>query len=178
MNNTIILIIAACLIILYIVIKAFPKSTHISNVRSQEDHLKPGDDNTDSYTSSTKEIGTVNSFLHEQELTKNIYIVKQVFFKPGNTNMVDRNSEKVFNKGSDVIRNSNKVRLKEAQKYFDITCQNILFRKSMGKTDGRMINSFMVTLSCVQHMDGIIKTTILKTIDQDNIDTLGSFNNT
>lgn len=173
MNNTIILIIAACLIIIYMVIRAGYRSSGTSNGRSQEDLLKPVDDNTDNYTSSTEKIGSVNPFLQEQENNKNIYIVKQVFFKPGNTNMVDRNSEKVFNKGSDVIRNSNKVRLKEAQKYFDITCQNILFRKSMGKTDGRMINSFMVTLSCVQHMDGIIKTTILKTIDQDNIDTLG-----
>ena len=160
------------------VIRAGYRSSGTSNGRSQEDLLKPVDDNTDNYTSSTEKIGSVNPFLQEQENNKNIYIVKQVFFKPGNTNMVDRNSEKVFDKGSDVFRNSNEIRLKEAQKYFDITCQNILFKKSMEKPDGRKLHSFTVTLSCIQHLDGIIKTTILKSIDQDDIDTLSSFDNT
>ena len=160
------------------VIRAGYRSSGTSNGRSQEDLLKPVDDNTDNYTSSTEKIGSVNSFLHEQENNKNIYIVKQVFFKPGNTHEEAYSSEKVFNKGSDVIRNSNKIRLKEAQKYFDITCQNILFKKSMEKPDGRKLHSFTVTLSCIQHLDGIIKTTILKSIDQDDIDTLSSFDNT
>ena len=162
MNCTIILIIAACLIILYKVMKASPKSSCTS------DGFKTSDDKTDSHLSATEEIGTVNTFLHELELNKNIYIVKQVFFKPGNTKEENYSNEKVFNKGSDVFRNSNEIRLKEAQKYFDITCQNILLKKSMGKTDGSMINSFTVTLSCVQHVGGIIKTTILKSIDQDS----------
>ena len=172
MNSTIILIIAACLIILYTVIKASPKSSRTSN------GFKTVYANTDNILSSTEEIGTVNTFLHEQELNKNIYIVKQVFFKPGNTKEENNSNEKVFDKGSDIFRNSNEIRLKEAQKYFDITCQNILFKKSMEKPDGRKLHSFTVTLSCVQHVDGIIKTTILKSIDQDNIDTLSSFDNT
>jgi len=171
MNSTIILIIVACLIILYRIIKAFPKSSRTSN------GLKSGYDNTNNILSSTEEIGTVNSFLHEQELNKNIYIVKQVFFKPGNTNEEDYSSEKVFDKGSSALRNSNEIRLKEAQKYFHIICQNILLKKSMEKTDGRKLN-FTVTLSCVQSVGGIIKTTIYKSIYQDNIDTLSSFNNT
>ena len=160
------------------VIRAGYRSSGTSNGRSQEDLLKPVDDNTDNYTSSTEKIGSVNSFLHEQENNKNIYIVKQVFFKPGNTHEEAYSSEKVFDKGSDVFRNSNEIRLKEAQKYFDITCQNILFKKSMEKPDGRKLHSFTVTLSCIQHLDGIIKTTILKSIDQDDIDTLSSFDNT
>ena len=171
MNSTIILIIAACLIILYTVIKASPKSSRTS------DGFKNSDDNTSNSLTSTEEIGTVNTFLHEQELNKNIYIVKQVFYKPGNTKEENYSNEKVFDKGSDVFRNSNEIRLKEAQKYFDITCQNILFKKSMENPDGRKLHSFMVTLSCVQHIDGIIKTTILKSIDQDTINTFSSNNN-
>ena len=93
MNSTIILIIVACLIILYIIIKTFPKSSHTSN------GFKPSDDNTSNSISSTEEIGTVNTFLHEQEINKNIYIVKQVFFKPGNTNEEAYSSEKVLIKG-------------------------------------------------------------------------------
>ncbi|MEI6509312.1 MAG: hypothetical protein WCO54_12585, partial [Bacteroidota bacterium] len=108
----------------------------------------------------------VNSFLHEQELNKNIYIVKQVFFKPGNTNEEAYSSEKVFDKGSGALRNSNEIRLKEAEKYFDFTYQNILFKKGMEKVDETKINSFTVTLSCVQNIDGIIKTTILKRVNQ------------
>ena len=159
MNSTIILIIVACLIILYIIIKTFPKSSHTSN------GLKSGDNNSDSISSSTEEISTANSFLHEQELNKKIYIVKQVFFKPGNTNEEAYSSEKVFDKGSGALRNSNDIRLKEAEKYFDFTCQNILFKKSLGKTDETKIDSFTVTLSCVQNIDGIIKTTILKRVE-------------
>ena len=160
MNSTIILIIVACLIILFKVIKASTKSSRTSN------GLKTGDNNTDSHSSSTEEIGTVNSFLHEQELNKNIYIVKQVFFKPGNTNEEAYSSEKVFDKGSGALRNSNEIRLKEAEKYFDFTYQNILFKKGMEKVDETKINSFTVTLSCVQNIDGIIKTTILKRVNQ------------
>lgn len=171
MNSTIILIIAACLIILYTVIKASPKSSRTS------DSFKTSDDNTSNSLTSTEEISTVNTFLHEQELNKNIYIVKQVFFKPENSSEEAYSSEKIFNKGSGALSNSNVIRLKEAQKYFNITCQNILFKKSMEKTDGRKLNSFTVTLSCVQHLDGIIKTTILKSINQDTINTFSSNNN-
>jgi len=148
------------------VIRAGYRSSGTSNGRSQEDLLKPVDDNTDNYTSSTEKIGSVNSFLHEQELNKNIYIVKQVFFKPGNTNEEAYSSEKVFDKGSGALRNSNEIRLKEAEKYFDFTYQNILFKKGMEKVDETKINSFTVTLSCVQNIDGIIKTTILKRVNQ------------
>ena len=162
MNSTIILIIIVCLIILYIVIRASTKSSRTSS------SFKTGFDKTGNSLSFTEEIGTFNSFLHEQELTKNIYIVKQVFFKPGNTKEENYSSEKVFDKGSGALRNSNEIRLKEAQKYFDFTYQNILFKKGLGIVDETMINSFTVTLSCVQHLDGIIKTTILKSIDQDS----------
>ena len=83
MNSTIILIIVACLIILYTVIKAAPESSRTSMGRSQKYYIKTSDDNMDNRLSSTEEISTVNSFLQEQELNKNIYIVKQVFFKIG-----------------------------------------------------------------------------------------------
>ena len=166
MNSTIILIIVVCLIILYAAIKAAYRSSGKSNGLSQKDYLKPSHDNTSNSISSTEEIGTVNTFLHEQEINKNIYIVKQVFFKPGNTKEENYSSEKVFDKGSGALRNSNEIRLKEAQKYFDFTCQNILFKKSMEKPDGRKLHSFTVTLSCVQNIDGIIKTTILKRVNQ------------
>ncbi|MEI6509198.1 MAG: hypothetical protein WCO54_11995 [Bacteroidota bacterium] len=168
MNSTIILIIAACLIILYAAIKATYRSSGKSNGLSQKDYLKPSDDNTSNSISSTEEIGTVNTFLHEQEINKNIYIVKQVFYKPGNTKEEAYSSEKVFDKGSGALSNSNEIRLKEAQKYFDITCQNILLKISMGKTDATKIDSFTVTLSCVHNVGGIIETTILKSIDQDS----------
>ena len=168
MNSTISLIIVACLIILYAAIKAAYRSSGKSNGLSQKDYLKPSDDNTSNSISSTEEIGTVNTFLHEQEINKHIYIVKQVFFKPGNTNEEAYSSEKVFDKGSGALRNSNDIRLKEAEKYFDFTCQNILLKKSLGKTDATKIDSFTVTLSCVQNVGGIIKITILKSIDQDS----------
>ena len=158
MNSAIILIIVACLIILYAVIRVNTKSSRTSNGQ----YHKTCDDKTDNSLSATVEISTANSFLHEQELNKTIYIVKQVFFKPGNTNEEAYSSEKVFDKGSGVLRNSNERRLKEAQKYFDFTCQNILFKKSLGNMDETRINLYTVTLSCVQNIDGIIKTTILK----------------
>lgn len=158
MNSAIILIIVACLIIIYAVIRVFTKSSRTSNGQ----YHKNSDDKTVNSLSVTVEISTANSFLHEQELNNTIYIVKQVFFKPGNTNEEAYSSEKVFDKGSGVLRNSNERRLKEAQKYFDFTCQNILFKKSLGNMDETRINLYTVTLSCVQHIDGIIKTTILK----------------
>lgn len=158
MNSAIILIIVACLIIIYAVIRVSTKSSRTSNGQ----YHKNRDDKTDNSLSTTVEISTANSFLHEQELNNTIYIVKQVFFKPGNTNEEAYSSEKVFDKGSGVLRNSNERRLKEAQKYFDFTCRNILFKKSLGNMDETRINLYTVTLSCVQNIDGIIKTTILK----------------
>ena len=165
-----ILIMVAGVSILYRIINAGYRSSDTSNQQFQKYNHKSEDfyGTPKFYPHLESEISTRNSFLYEQEMKKNIYIVNQVFFNLGNTNNDDYSLERVFNNGS------NEKRLEIAQKYYDITCQNILFKRRMGETVGRNFNSFIITLSCIQNNDGIIEKAVLKSINQDRIDMFNS----
>lgn len=97
------------------------------------------------------EISTVNIALEEYLGSFNVYVVKQVYFIDGQEKVIQ---EKTYNTGT------NNERLKRAEMFFKLTCQNISTQYSLNTS--AIKHNFLLSLTLIEKQNGIDKVTILK----------------
>ena len=104
------------------------------------------------------EISTVNPALEEYLNSFNVYVVKLVYFIDGEENIIREN---IYDTGT------NDIRLERAERFYNLTHQNILTRHGM---DARVTeNQFIISLSLIKNFGGIEKVTIIKQANNESL---------
>ena len=101
-------------------------------------------------------VNTINEFLHNQEMEKDYYIVRNTF-------SASNKIERFFGRQNNFNRNANEEMRREAQQYVSLTLQNLHFKNIVAHQEANPITAFEISVCLSTVTNGKREEKLLKT---------------